>query len=293
VTPASPHQRQKVVLVTGLSGAGLSTALKALEDHGYEAIDNLRLSLLPALLAEEDDRHRPFAISIDSRTTGFSADPFLTRLKALRADPNLSVKVLFLDCTDEQLQRRFTVTRRRHPLATDRPVLDGIVKERVLLAPIKADADQVIDTSQLSLHDLRRLIAGNFRLTDGAMRVFVTSFSFGQGVPREADLVFDVRFLKNPHWEASLRPLTGQDKPVADYIQGDEGFAPFLNNLQALLWPLLPRFQQEGKSYLTIAVGCTGGRHRSVYVAERLAAWLMQNGQTVGLQHRQLTPKGD
>jgi UPF0042 nucleotide-binding protein len=180
-------------------------------------------------------------------------------------------------------------TRRRHPLALDRPVIDGIHNERAILEPLKAAADVIIDTSDLSIHDTRRIVAGKFGLENKpALGVFVTSFSYRNGLPRDADLVFDVRFLRNPHWDPELRPSTGQDPRVAAYIEADPECEPFVERLTGFLAPLLPRYQAEGKSYLTIAIGCTGGKHRSVYIAERLAAWLRAQGTEVGLGHRVL-----
>ncbi|MFD1624599.1 RNase adapter RapZ [Azospirillum griseum] len=280
----------RIVLVTGLSGAGMSVALKALEDLGYEAVDNLRLSLVPALLQQADPRRRPLALVIDSRTRDFSAQSFLDEVTALRATTDLDVRLVFLDCGDEVLQRRFTETRRRHPLAEDRTVPDGIARERTLLHPLKEQADVTIDTTQLSIHDLRRILSGHFqRDAQAALQVFVTSFSFRLGLPREADLVFDVRFLTNPHYDPALRPLTGLDPAVAARVAGDGDFPAFFEHLTGLLRPLLPRYVQEGKSYLTIAIGCTGGKHRSVFVAERLAAWLKELGVRVNLNHRELS----
>ncbi|WP_051341316.1 RNase adapter RapZ [Azospirillum halopraeferens] len=292
--PAAPApEPRRLVLVTGMSGAGMSVALKALEDLGYESVDNLRLSLVPALVEQGEASRRPLAIVIDSRTRDFSADAFIDHIEALTAHPDLEVRLLFLDCGDEVLQRRFTETRRRHPLAVDRPVPDGIQRERALLNPLRERADVTVDTTHLSIHDLRRLLAGHFALdAQPALQVFITSFSFRLGLPREADLVFDVRFLTNPHWDPELRPMSGLDEPVAARVAGDPDFPAFFRNLTDLLRPLLPRYNQEGKSYLTIAVGCTGGRHRSVYVAERLAAWLRDLGVKVGLTHRDLERSG-
>jgi RNase adapter protein RapZ len=289
-TPSRPSDPPgRIVLVTGLSGAGMSVALKALEDLGYEAVDNLRLSLVPALLRQADPRRRPLALVIDSRTRDFSAQAFLDELDDLRARDDLDVRLVFLDCGDEVLQRRFTETRRRHPLAVDRTVPDGIARERTLLFPLKDVADVTIDTTQLSIHDLRRILSGHFqRDAQATLQVFVTSFSFRLGLPREADLVFDVRFLTNPHYDPALRPLTGLDPAVAARVAGDPDFPAFFTHLTDMLRPLLPRFTQEGKSYLTIAVGCTGGKHRSVFVAEQLAAWLTELGVRVNLSHRDL-----
>lgn len=291
---AEPEPRRRpLVLVTGLSGAGLSTALKALEDSGYEAVDNLRLALVPALIEHSDAVGRPLAIEIDSRTRDFDPQMLLARLDDLAARKDLRVRLLFLDCADEILQRRYTETRRRHPLADDRPVADGIARERSLLAPLKGRADITIDTTSLSIHDLKRLAAGHFGLTMGKdLRIFVMSFSFRQGLPREADLVFDVRFLVNPHWDLALRPFDGTDSAVAAAVAADPDFPVFFRNLTDLLRPLFPRYKQEGKTYLTIAVGCTGGRHRSVFVAERLAAWLREEGLSAGIRHRDLDRGG-
>ncbi len=289
VQPPCPARPGRLVLVTGMSGAGMSVALKALEDLGYEAVDNLRLSLVPALLEQADPRKRPLALVIDSRTRDFSAHAVLEQVESLKAHDDLDVRLVFLDCGDEVLQRRFTETRRRHPLADDRPVPDGIQRERAMLFPLKQQADETIDTTQLSIHDLRRILAGTFQIgAQAALQVFVTSFSFRLGLPREADLVFDVRFLTNPHYDPDLRPLTGLDPAVAARVEGDPDFPEFFRHLTDLLRPLLPRYNQEGKSYLTIAVGCTGGKHRSVFVAERLAAWLRDLGLKVGLSHREL-----
>ena len=282
-----------VAIVTGMSGAGLSTALKCLEDLGYEAVDNLPMNMVDALVEQGDLLSRPVAITVDARTRHFSSDALMARIEALAARPDLSVRLIFLECADEILQRRYTETRRRHPLAVDRPVADGILRERTLLAPLKERADVTIDTSLLSIHDLRRILAGHFKLSaEPTLHVFVTSFSFRQGVPREADLVFDVRFLTNPHYDPRLRPLTGLDAPVAARVAEDPDFEAFFRHLTDLLQPLLPRYNQEGKSYLTIAIGCTGGRHRSVFVAKSLAEWLGGQGYKVGLTHRDLERSG-
>ena len=279
-----------VVVVTGLSGAGRTTALKLLEDIGYEAIDNLPLNLLgAAVLAGHLDR--PVALGADIRNRDFAAQPFLEQLDSLIAEPALKVKLVFMDCADEVLQRRFTETRRRHPLAQERPLADGLAAERTMTAPLKARADLVVDTSNLAVADVRRLMTGHFGLGTAGLAVFVTSFSFRQGLPREADLVLDVRFLRNPHYVEALRPLTGRNAQVAAYVTGDPAFASFFGNLTALIDPLLPRYEAEGKSYLTIAIGCTGGKHRSVAVAEKLGAWLTAQGRAVTIGHRD-TPAG-
>ena len=279
-----------LVLVTGLSGAGHSTALRALEDLGYEAVDNLPLALLNAPSGFD----RPVALGIDSRTRGFTAEALLERIERLRAEPALAVTLLFLTCSDEVLQRRYTETRRRHPLAQDRPVADGIRQERLLLDRLRDEADLVIDSTDLAIGDLKRLIQGQFALDRRpGLAIAVMSFSYRYGLPREADLVFDVRFLNNPHYRPALRPLTGSDPAVGAYIEADPGYAPFFTNLTKLLLPLLPGYEREGKSYLTLAVGCTGGRHRSVFIAERLAGWMAGQGRHVDLRHRDIARAGD
>ncbi len=282
--------RLPLILVTGLSGAGHSSALRALEDLGYEAVDNLPRALLNAPAGFD----RPVALGIDSRTRGFSADALLERVDRLKADPGLAVSLLFLACSDEVLQRRFTETRRRHPLALDRPVADGIRQERLLLERLGDEADLVIDSTDLSAADLKRLMQGHFALDRRpGLAIAVMSFSYRYGLPREADLVFDVRFLSNPHYEDDLRPLTGRDAAVGRHIEADPAYGPFFAHLTDLLLPLLPGYEREGKSYLTLAVGCTGGRHRSVFVAERLAAWLVAQGRKVDLRHRDVARAGD
>ena len=296
-TGESSAAPRRIVYVTGMAGAGMSTLLKTLEDLGYEAVDNLRTSMIPALIAQSGndkaEKQRPLAVGIDSRNVEFNAAELLFQLRQIRGQHHLGATLVFLDCSDDVLVRRFSETRRRHPLALDRPVVDGIQYERELLAPLHDHADLVLDTSLLSLHDLRRLAVGHFKLgPQGGLTLFVTSFAFRHGVPREADLVFDVRFLANPHWEQALRPQTGLDPAVGAYIAADSDFAPFMDGLVKLLTPLLPRYTQEGKSYLTIAVGCTGGRHRSVYVAEQLTNQLAMQGYIVGVSHRDIERGG-
>ncbi len=285
---AAESAATRLVVVTGMSGAGRSSALRVLEDEGYEAIDNLPLRLLSAVV-NEVGLQRPIAVGVDIRTRDFAVGPVLEQLDRIAASPRFAITLLFVDCDDEVLGRRFTETRRRHPLAQGRPVADGIAVERRLVAPLRARADLVIDSSHLTPADLRQQLLGRLGLqgTQG-MSIFVTSFSFRQGLPREADLVFDVRFLTNPHYDPALRPFSGQDAAVADYVAGDPGFAPFFGQMTAMLEGLLPRYEREGKSYLTIALGCTGGRHRSVFVAERLATWLRDGGRAVHLAHRDI-----
>ena len=284
----TPTRPTRLVLVTGMSGAGRSTALRVLEDEGYEAIDNLPLSLLDEVV-NEVGLQRPIAVGVDIRNRDFAVGPVLEQLDRLAANPRFAITLLFFDCDDEVLGRRFTETRRRHPLAQGRPVADGIAVERRLVAPLRERADMMIDSSYLTPADLRQQLLGRFGLEGTlGMSVFVTSFSFRQGLPREADLVFDVRFLANPHYDPELKPFSGRDAAVAAYVERDPGFRPFFEQLTAMLGGLLPRYEREGKSYLTIAVGCTGGRHRSVFVAERLAAWIGAEGRQVHLAHRDI-----
>ena len=281
-------QAGRLLLVTGVSGAGKSSALKALEDLGYEAVDNLPVSLIGRLVTPDGLPH-PIAIGVDIRTRDFESQNFLAEFDRLTGRANVDVKLLFVDCDDDVLVRRFEETRRRHPLADDRPVTDGIRRERMMMASVLKRADVRVDTSEMALADLRRTLEGHFG-TEGGVRpaLFVTSFSYRHGLPRDADLVFDVRFLKNPHYDLELRPLTGLDAAVGRFISADKSFRPFLANLKRLLAPLLAAYAAEGKSYLTVAFGCTGGRHRSVFVAEKLAAWLSAKGRPVKLRHRDL-----
>jgi UPF0042 nucleotide-binding protein len=282
-----------VVIVTGMSGAGRSTALKALEDLGYEAVDNLPLSLLSSLLTPGTGGGRPLAIGVDARTRDFGAAPFLEELDGLIRMEAFRVRLLFLDCDSEVLQRRFSETRRRHPVTPDRRVTDGIAHERTLLAPLRDRADEVIDTTDMTIGELKRLLDSNYALERApGLAVFVTSFAYRHGLPHEADLVFDVRFLQNPHYVDELRPQSGLDRPVGDFIEQDPDLEEYFRHLTQLLEPLLPRFDAEGKSYLTIAVGCTGGKHRSVYTAERLGAWLAEKGERVSVNHRDLKQDG-
>jgi UPF0042 nucleotide-binding protein len=292
-TRQSTNDMRRVVLVTGLSGAGRTTCLKTLEDSGFEAVDNLPLSLMPALLAPfvTTDVPQPtdkIAIGVDTRTRDFDAETFLTNLDQLRSN-GVSISVIFLDCDTDVLIRRFTETRRRHPLGKDRPVADGIRIERGLLAPVRERADIVIDSSHLSLQNFRRLLTGGLDIADARMMtVTIVSFGFRNGLPREADMVFDVRFLSNPHYDEALKPLDGRDQSVATFIRKDPGLDDYFNRLTSFIEPLLPRFFEEGKSYLTVAIGCTGGRHRSVFVATSLAEWLCKSGHVVTLRHRDL-----
>ncbi|MGH6780545.1 MAG: RNase adapter RapZ [Sphingomonadaceae bacterium] len=285
---------KRILLVTGISGAGKSVVMNCLEDMGWEAVENFPLGLLDRLLATpqaldapEDDR--PLALGIDSRTRGFDAERIIMRIKQLRELHGHVVETLFLDCTGAELQRRYSETRRRHPMAQDRPVSDGIARERELMAPLRHWAEHIIDTTETSSNELQQSIRARF---GGAKAeeptLTVMSFGFARGVPRSADLVFDMRFLRNPHWVETLRPLSGLDDAVGAYVSQDPAYDQALRQIESLLLLLLPRYRHEGKSYLTIAFGCTGGRHRSVHVAERVAGRLRYAGFSPTVAHRDL-----
>jgi UPF0042 nucleotide-binding protein len=287
--------RAPLLLVTGMSGAGRSTALKALEDNGFEVVDNLPLSLLKRLLAVHDktltgsDSDRPLAVGIDARTHAFDAESVVSHIKTMR-ERGIDARVLFIDCAGGELVRRFSETRRRHPLALDRPAADGIAREREVMAPLRRWADIVIDTTDFSVHDLRRTIREKFaRHRRGELTLTVMSFGFARGLPRDADMVFDMRFLANPHWQPNLRPLTGKDEAVGRYVASDPAYVDAFERISGLVLSLIPSYRREGKAYLTIAIGCTGGRHRSVFVAERLAETIRAAGYTLNIVHRDMS----
>jgi UPF0042 nucleotide-binding protein len=285
--------RQRILLVTGMLGAGKTTALHELEDIGWEAVDNFPIRLLGRLINREGERAdseaAPLAIGFDSRTRGFSPERVIERVKGLSTRPDLEVTTLFLDCSTAELQRRFDETRRRHHLAQDVPVDLAVLAERELLAPLRRWADVLIDTTRFSSNELRQVIRQHFAgKAKGQMTVTVSSFGFARGVPPAADLVFDMRFLDNPHWQPELRDLTGLDKAVGKHIEKDTSYAPNLKRISELLLDLLPRYAAQGKSYVNIAFGCTGGRHRSVYMAERVAGLLREAGFAPTVLHRNL-----
>lgn len=285
---------KNILLVTGMSGAGKSTVLRTLEDIGWEIVDNLPLLLLDRLLATAlpagaDGDARPLALGIGPQTRGFDAARIVRRIKKLREEHGHDIGTLFLDCAGVELERRYSETRRRHPLALDRPASDGIARERELLTPLRDWANRVIDTTNLSSNELAQAIRATFS-GDGLGRpvLSVMSFGFARGLPRNADLVFDMRYLRNPHWVAELRPGTGLDPAVAEYVAGDPGYGDSIAAIEALLLMLLPRYRAEGKSYVTVAIGCTGGRHRSVHVADRIARRLQDEGFSPTVTHRDL-----
>jgi UPF0042 nucleotide-binding protein len=279
------------IIVTGLSGAGRSSAADVLEDVGYFVIDNLPPALISkvAELARDRQRSSRFALVVDVRSGEF-VDELNAALRELRAT-GVHTTVLFLDASDEVLVRRFEVSRRPHPLAGTGRVSQGIARERELLEGLKGEADVVVDTTNLNVHELRDRLQELFRdgdSTAGALQLSLISFGYKHGIPLDVDLVFDCRFLPNPHWVEALRPKPGTDPEVRDYVLSQPDAGPFLDELRRLFALVLPAYRREGKSYLSIAVGCTGGRHRSVVIADELARILPTLGFPARVHHRDL-----
>nr|WP_295666087.1 RNase adapter RapZ [Sphingomonas sp.] len=285
---------KNILLVTGLSGAGKSTVLRTLEDLGWEVVDNLPLLLLDRLLSAalpegSEGDNKPLAIGIGARTRDFDPDRIVQRINTLRQRHGHDIGTLFLDCSGAELERRYSETRRRHPLALDRPASDGIARERELLAPLRDWANRLIDTTDLTANQLAQQVRETFSGgRQGSPTLSVTSFGFARGLPRNADLVFDMRFLRNPHWVPALRPGTGLDEEVSTYIADDPAYDAAMAQIESLLLLLLPRYKAEGKSYVTVAFGCTGGRHRSVHVTDRVARRLRAEGFSPTVTHRDL-----
>lgn len=280
---------KKVIIVSGLSGAGKSSVLKILEDSGFEVIDNLPLSVLSQVIEGTQD-NACIALGIDARTRDFNCEKLCDLCSEIKKDKNIAEKIIFLECDDEHLLRRFTETRRSHPLAKNKELINGITLERKLMEPLRDKSDMIIDTTEMKTSALRSIVEAEIQ-SASAKELFVSvmSFSYREGLPREADLVFDVRFLRNPYYDIKLRHLTGKDPSIGEYIAQDEDFSSFFNRLTGFIHPLLTRFLQEGKARLTIAVGCTGGKHRSVYVAEQLYKWLLSEKKCIlTLTHREL-----
>ena len=279
---------QEILLVTGVSGGGKSTALQVLEDLGWETIDNFPIRLLKRLVGGSEDNAR-LAIGVDSRTRGFAPDEIIALFKKLEQREDISVTTMFVDCGSGELERRYNETRRPHPMARGRTAMDGIKAERELLEPLRRWADMVIDTTDYSTNHLQQVVRERFAdRADQTMAVTVTSFGFSRGIPPLADLLFDMRFLDNPHWAPGLREQTGLDAPVGEHILADPAFEPVFSRIIDLLLEALPHYASQGRSYLNIAFGCTGGRHRSVFSAERAAAVLREAGFSPTVIHRNL-----
>ena len=293
---AENRDKLQVLLVTGLLGAGKSTALRQLEDLGWEMIDNFPLRFLKRQiddLTQEDGPQAPTAIGFDVRTRDFAPGKLLSQLEKLEARDDIAVTLLFLDCAGQELERRYNETRRPHPLGHGRPVHEALAAERELLARLRERADFVIDTTRFSTNDLQQAIREHFSPGNPRrMALTVTSFGFARGIPPVADLVFDMRFLDNPHWDEALRPLTGEDEEIENYIESDPAFAPAYGKIEDLILTLLPLYEKQGRGYLTIAFGCTGGRHRSVYSARKATAALRLAGYSPTLVHRTLKSRG-
>jgi UPF0042 nucleotide-binding protein len=277
------------IVIAGLSGAGRSQAADILEDLGWFDIDNMPPALIPKvseLAQSPGDAVNRVVLVVG---TGRYHDEVLPALAALKAQGK-PVRILFLEASTEVLVRRYESTRRRHPLAADQSLDEAIRAERRLLEPVKAEADVVVDTSDTNIHQLRQRIVDLFEegVDADQLQVTITSFGYKHGLPLDADVVMDCRFLPNPHWVDELRPLTGQDAPVLAYLDAQDVTAPFIDQLHGLVQFLLPHYVREGKSYLTLAFGCTGGRHRSVAVAERMAGLLEDDGYRPRVSHRDL-----
>lgn len=277
-----------IVLVTGPSGAGRSTAIRALEDLGFEVIDNLPLSLLPRLL-EGTQTGRPLALGVDIRNRDFAADVLIDFFEDLLARDDVDAQMLYLDCSEDTLVRRYSETRRRHPLSPDETPLVGIKAELQMLTAIRERAETLVDTSTLSPHDLKAEMTRLFgNAKAGRLGVTVQSFSYKRGLPRGLDIVMDCRFLRNPHWDAALRACDGRNQAVVDYVTADPKFAEFYDRIYEMVMFLLPAYEAEGKSHLSIGFGCTGGQHRSVAVTEMLANALEMAGWPVSIRHREI-----
>ncbi|HYC95405.1 MAG TPA: RNase adapter RapZ [Sphingomicrobium sp.] len=285
--------KPRLLLVTGMSGAGKSTVLDALEDMGWDCVDNLPTALLKDFVHGERGARQqmPIAVGMDVRSRGFepSALPDL-----IRSIAGVTPEILYIDCAGSELIRRYDETRRRHPLAPDRPAEDGIAKERAATAPLRQLADTVIDTTDLTPAELRDELRRRYGGDVDQPVITIVSFGFARGISRTADLVFDMRFADNPYWIDKLRPLTGEEPAVQDYCAKDVAWTPALDQIEALLITLIPRYWAAGKSYLTVAFGCTGGRHRSVAAAVEMAKRLRGAGFSPIVRHRDLaTPSSD
>lgn len=276
------------MIITGPAGAGRTTSIKAIEDFGIEAIDNLPLNLINRILYGPPTGGT-LAIGVDTRTRGFSSEALLDVIDSIEQNRNYKPTLLYLDCEPETLLRRFSETRRRHPVSPDGSPASGIEQELKTLRPLRERADILIDTSEFSPHQLRAELARWFDKSEGrGLSVSVQSFSYKRGTPRGVDMMIDCRFLRNPHWDPALRPHTGLMPEVGEYVAEDPLFKPFFEKLQDFVELLLPAHQAEGKAYFSIGLGCTGGQHRSVFVAEKLAKALSGKGWMVSTRHKEM-----
>ena len=289
-SPARGKSLPRLLLVTGMSGAGKSTVLDALEDMGWDTVDNLPTALIGDFVhgADRDRRDAPAAIGMDSRSRGF--DP--QRLPEIfRSVAEVRPEILYLDASGAELVRRYDETRRRHPLAPDRPAEDGIARERNLTSALRLAADSVLDTTDLKPAELRDELRRRYGEDRDHPVVTITSFGFARGISRTADVVLDLRFLPNPYWIDALRPLTGIDPPVREYVAAQDGWTGTMDRAEDLLADLIPRYWKAGKSYVGVAFGCTGGRHRSVAAAVEMGERLRGRGFSPNIRHRDLALK--
>ena len=293
-TPAAPDSTKpsatRLIVVSGMSGSGKTIALRTLEDLDYYCVDNLPGSLLPAFVAEvaQAGLYPRLAVGIDVRNRAKDLN-VLPQVLADVATQGIEHRLIFLDARDEVLFKRYSDTRRRHPLTGEGVSLaDAIARERKLLKPLSSIADRVIDTGDLNVHQLRRLIATEFGMADGPLSLLFESFAYKRGVPPDADFVFDARCLPNPHWDAQMRPLSGRDAAVRAWLETKPDVMRYLHDVEKFLDTWLPRFEAENRSYVTICIGCTGGRHRSVYLCERLAEHFRAERDQVLTFHREL-----
>ena len=290
---ADPQRRRpppRLLLVTGMSGAGKSTVLDALEDMGWDCVENLPAPMLKDYVDQglAGGRQVPIAVGMDVRSRGFDPSALPEIVGSIEG---VSPEILYLDCSGAELIRRYNETRRRHPLAPDRPAEDGIARERSFTAPLRSAAESVLDTTDLSPSELRDELRRRYGGAADEPLLTIASFGFSRGVSRTADLVFDLRFLANPHWVDELRPLTGTDPKVRGYIEQDEAWAETMDRIEALLIDWIPRYWAAGKTYLTVALGCTGGRHRSVCAAVEIAERLRRAGFSPNVRHRDLASR--
>jgi len=281
----SARRLPRLLLVTGMSGAGKSTVLDALEDLGWDVVDNLPADLLQEFVHGGGQRTANVAIGMDVRSRGF--DPS-TLGELIHSIEGVEPELLYLDCSGTELMRRYDETRRRHPLAPDRPAEDGIARERQLTWPLRTAADSLVDTTDLSPAELRDELRRRFGGDADQPVLTILSFSFARGISRTADLVLDLRFLPNPHWVEELRPLTGADAPVRSYLEQEPAWGEAMERIEALLIDWIPRYWAAGKSYVTVAFGCTGGRHRSVAAAIEMSERLRRAGFAPNVRHRDL-----